>query len=84
MVAHDITADRSPVGPHTDLADLRNARSPQLNLESLYGDGTVGSPYLFEKDDPVLFLIAADGWDVPRNSQGVALIGDPATTCVCS
>ncbi|HWN62073.1 MAG TPA: hypothetical protein VNO25_15575 [Streptosporangiaceae bacterium] len=77
MVAHDFTADRSPVGPHTDLAELRNARSPQLNLKILYGDGPVGSPYLFEKDGPALFLIADDGWDVPRNSQGVALIGDP-------
>jgi hypothetical protein len=77
MVAHDITADRSPVGPQADLAELRNARSPQLNLEILYGDGPVGSPYLFEKDDPALFLIADDGWDVPRNSQGVAFIGDP-------
>jgi hypothetical protein len=26
LVAHDITADRSPIGPHADVAALRNAR----------------------------------------------------------
>src|SRR5689334_13434685 len=35
FVAHDITADRSAPGPHEDVQQLRNARSPQLNLECL-------------------------------------------------
>jgi Animal haem peroxidase len=77
IIAHDITADRSAVGPHADTAELRNAHCPKLNLEPLYVDGPVGNPYLYEIEDPALFLIADDGWDVPRNSQGVALIGDP-------
>ena len=77
LVAHDTTADRSPVGPNTDLAALRNARSPKLDLEMLYGDGPVGHPYLYDVGDPARFLLGPDGWDVPRNSQGVALIGDP-------
>jgi hypothetical protein len=77
IIAHDITADRSAVGPRTETAALRNARSPKLDLEVLYGDGPVGNPYLYEREDPDVFLIAGEGWDVPRNSQGVALIGDP-------
>jgi hypothetical protein len=77
LIAHDITADRSALGPHAETAALRNARSPRLDLEVLYGDGPVGNPYLYDRDDPDLFLIEGDGWDVPRNSQGVALIGDP-------
>jgi Animal haem peroxidase len=77
LIAHDITADRSAVGPRADTAALHNARSPKLDLEVLYGDGPVGHPYLYEREDPDLFLTAGDGWDVPRNSQGVALIGDP-------
>jgi len=77
VVAHDTTADRSPVGPDADVAALRNARSPKLNLEMLYGDGPVGHPYLYDVDDPARLLPGPDGWDVPRNSQGVALIGDP-------
>jgi hypothetical protein len=77
LVAHDITADRSPVGPHADVAALRNARSPKLDLELVYGDGPVGHPYLYDLHDPARLLLGPDGWDVPRNSQGVALIGDP-------
>src|SRR6266699_1678325 len=55
FVAHDITADRSALQSHVDPARLRNARSPQLNLECLYGDGPVGHPYLFQRDDPASF-----------------------------
>ena len=77
LVAHDITADRSPVGPHADVAALRNARSPRLNLEMVYGDGPVGAPYLYDLHDPAKLLTANHGADLPRNSQGIALIGDP-------
>jgi hypothetical protein len=77
LIAHDITADRSPVGPETDVAALRNARSPKLNLEMVYGDGPVGAPYLYDVNDPAKLLTGADGFDLPRNSQGIALIGDP-------
>jgi hypothetical protein len=74
-VAHDITADRSSPGPHADVRRLRNARSPQLNLECLYGDGPTGHPFLFERDDTARFLLGDD--DLQRNSQGIAIIGDP-------
>jgi hypothetical protein len=74
-VAHDLTADRSPLRAHADLDALRNMRSPRTNLESLYGGGPVGSPYLYRRDDPAK-LLEADG-DVPRNHEGVALVGDP-------
>jgi len=77
LIGHDITADRSPVGPQADVATLRNARSPKLNLEMLYGDGPVGAPYLYDVHDPAKLLTGADGLDLPRNSQGIALIGDP-------
>src|SRR5215470_10705635 len=52
FVAHDITADRSALGIHVNPRELRNARAPQLNLECLYGDGPVGHPFLFQRDDP--------------------------------
>jgi hypothetical protein len=74
-VAHDLTADRSPLREHTDLDALRNVRSPRTNLESLYGGGPVGSPYLYARDDPAK-LLENDG-DLPRNQEGIALIGDP-------
>jgi hypothetical protein len=74
-VAHDLTADRSPLRAHTDLGALRNMRSPRANLESLYGGGPSGAPYLYSRDDPAK-LLENDG-DLPRNQEGVALIGDP-------
>jgi hypothetical protein len=74
-VAHDLTADRSPLRAHTDLDALRNMRSPRANLESLYGGGPTGSPYLYRRDGPAK-LLDNDG-DLPRNQEGIALIGDP-------
>jgi hypothetical protein len=77
FVAHDITADRSILRSHADTAELRNARSPQLNLECLYGDGPTGHPFLYQRDDPAKFLLGSDGADVQRNADGIAIIGDP-------
>src|SRR6267142_6460749 len=77
FVAHDITADRSALQSHVDPARLKNARSPQLNLECLYGDGPVGHPYLFQRNDPAKLLTASGGRDLLRNDEGTAIIGDP-------
>jgi hypothetical protein len=59
---------------------VRNFRTPKVNLESVYGGGPVGSPYLFDRADPAKLLITETGpgtADVPRNRQGIALLGDP-------
>jgi hypothetical protein len=77
FVAHDITADRSMLRSHASTSELHNARSPQLNLECLYGDGPTGNPFLYQRDDPAKFLLGADGADVQRNAEGIAVIGDP-------
>jgi len=81
FIAHDITADRSPVTHHDDEAFLRNARSARLDLECVYGDGPVGNPFLFSRKDPAKMLLGmndrGDGEDLPRNQEGIALVGDP-------
>jgi hypothetical protein len=77
FVAHDITADRSALQSHVDPKALHNARTPALDLECLYGDGPVGHPFLFQRDDPAKLLLGVDGLDVPRNAEGIAIIGDP-------
>ena len=77
FIGHDITADRSALRPHVDPGQLRNARSPQLNLECLYGDGPVGNPFLYQRIDAAKFLTGPDGKDVQRNTEGIAIIGDP-------
>ena len=80
FIAHDITADRSPLGKRADSLLIRNFRTPRANLESVYDAGS-GTPYLYDRDDSARLLYgindagAAD--DVPRNYQGIALVGDP-------
>jgi hypothetical protein len=58
LVAHDITADRSPVTHRRDADRIRNFRVPRANLQGLYGSGPVGSPYLYAKDDPAKLLLS--------------------------
>ncbi len=80
-LAHNLTADRSPVTHHDDAELLRNARSARLDLELLYGEGPVGNPYLYSRHDPARLLLGRTGSgqedDLPRNPEGVALAGDP-------
>jgi len=76
FVAHDITADRSALQSHVNSDTLRNARAPQLNLECLYGDGPVGHPFLFRRDDP-RSSCSPRRRRRARNAEGIALVGDP-------
>ena len=76
FVAHDITADRSPLAARMDPSGLRNLHAPRANLEPLYGDGPAGEPFLYMRDDPAKLLLGPNH-DHPRNAEGIALIGDP-------
>jgi hypothetical protein len=81
FIAHDITADRSPVTHHDDEALIRNIRSARLDLECVYGEGPTGNPFLFSRKDPAKLLLGLNDRglpdDLPRNQEGVALVGDP-------
>lgn len=81
FIAHDITADRSLLLHHARLEELQNFRAPRLDLESMYGAGPSGEPFLYDLDDPDKFLLGMNDVnkpdDLPRNRQGRALIGDP-------
>ena len=81
LIAHDITADRSPLAHRAAGERMENFRSPRADLECIYGDGPVGSPFLYRRDDPAMLLLgvndAGEEADVPRNREGTALIGDP-------
>lgn len=79
FIAHDITHDRSPLQETEDVSTLQNYRKPRLDLECVYGAGPVGQPYLYDIEDPDKLLIGANkspSGDLPRNEQGVALVGD--------
>ena len=79
FIAHDITHDRSPLQETEDVKTLQNFRKPRLDLECVYGAGPVGQPYLYDVHDPDKFLIGRSRspiGDLPRNEQGLALVGD--------
>ena len=81
FMAHDITADRSFLARHAVTGELTNSRIPRLDLECFYGDGPVGNPFLYDREDPHKLLLGADAAgepdDLPLNHQGTALVGDP-------
>jgi Animal haem peroxidase len=81
LIAHDITADRSPLAHRATGERTENFRSPRADLECIYGDGPVGNPFLYRRDDPAKLLLglneAGEEADLPRNQEGIALIGDP-------
>ena len=80
FIAHDITADRSPLGRRSQTDTIVNFRTARANLESVYDAGT-GTPFLYDRDDPARLLLGTNDRgapdDVPRNQQGTALVGDP-------
>lgn len=81
FIAHDITADRSLLQHHANLKEVRNFRAPRLDLESVYAAGSSGTPYFYDVNDGDKFLLGRNDAgrpdDLPRNSQGRALVGDP-------
>jgi hypothetical protein len=55
-----------------------NLRTPAFDLDSVYGLGMRVSPHLYDKYHPgYLYLDHNRPFDLPRNSQGTALISDP-------
>lgn len=78
FVDHDITFDpTSSLERQNDPEAIRNFRTPLLELDNVYGSGPGASPHLYEKDGRTLLIDNAAPRDLPRNSIGTALIGDP-------
>lgn len=77
---HDLTFDlTSQLGKSANPAVTPNSRTPRFDLDSMYGQGPRVSSYLYDRNSGYTkFLIdSAAPRDLPRNSQGVALIADP-------
>jgi hypothetical protein len=82
FIAHDMSYDpTSSLEQQRDPEALRNFRTPALDLDSLYGGGPFGSPHLYQKRNWSKFLIGKLGSgvedDLPRNTEGIALLADP-------
>jgi Animal haem peroxidase len=90
---HDMTFDpTSSLARRQDPESIRNFRIPKLDLDSLYGGGPGASPHLYDRSvdggrttfltEPIpgSSAVSIDGsarHDLPRNSQLIALAGDP-------
>src|SRR5215213_8292268 len=90
---HDMTFDpTSSLARVQDPESIRNFRIPALDLDSVYGGGPGVSPHLYDREVdagrttllveaiPGSESLCVDGqvrFDVPRNAQLVALMGDP-------
>jgi hypothetical protein len=77
---HDMTFDtQSPLAVPTPPETSPNTRTPALDLDSLYGAGPTGSPQLYNPADRAKLRIESGGRfeDVPRQSNGTAIIADP-------
>ncbi|MET0251241.1 MAG: heme peroxidase family protein [Novosphingobium sp.] len=82
---HDMTFDpTSSLERQSDPEHISNFRTPSFGLDNVYGAGPGGSPHLYDQSaagQGITFLLEETGTpgkkDLPRNSQRVALIGDP-------
>jgi hypothetical protein len=82
---HDMTFDpTSSLERQVDPEHIANFRTPTFGLDNVYGAGPGGSPHLYDQSTVgrgIKFLLEETGTpgrsDLPRNSQMIALIGDP-------
>lgn len=94
FVDHDITLDvDSRIGfdllsdkNDQDARELTNYRTPNLELDSVYGDGPAVDSFLYDKDGVKMILgtntpsnvsVPTNDFDLQRNSGKIAIIGDP-------
>jgi len=79
---HDITFDPASSSQRSSDPDaLHNFRSPRLDLDSVYGSGPVDEPFQYRRGSHGMVMLVEPNRngveDLPRNSEDVALIGDP-------
>jgi Animal haem peroxidase len=82
FIDHDVTFDTtSTLGVTTDPGVSPNSRTPSLDLDSVYGQGPVASPQLYDPSDHDKLAISFGGLfeDLQRVSDGsnTAIIPDP-------
>jgi hypothetical protein len=77
---HDMTFDTTSfLGVPKRPEDSTNTRTPGFDLDSVYGGGPVATPQLYQPGDTAKLRIESGGMfeDVPRMSNGTAIIADP-------
>jgi hypothetical protein len=86
---HDITRDTTPLSlQQQDPHALTNFDTAMFDLGSVYGGGPTKNPELYDKSKPGALLVTdmgymwdqggeAEMYDLPRQPDGTAIIGDP-------
>jgi hypothetical protein len=81
FIDHDITLDTTPLDQQLADPDAQvNFRTPRYDLDSVYGRGPVSDPAFYDPADPAKLLLRPNVngvLDVPRDSNGRAIIPDP-------
>jgi hypothetical protein len=82
FIDHDITFDpTSTLQRENDPDALIDFRSPRYDLDSLYGSGPIDEPFQYQRGRLGMRMLAGQNEggdpDLPRNTEGTALIGDP-------
>lgn len=80
FLTHDLTFDPTSVQERVrDPEAVRNFRTPELDLDSLYGSGPRAMPWLYDPDYYGMFILNRDedAYDVDRNRKGQPLMADP-------
>jgi hypothetical protein len=82
FIDHDLTFDPvSSLQRDNDPDALVDFRSPRFDLDSVYGSGPEDEPFLYVQPERLRLAIDKKNVngepDLQRNSDGVALIGDP-------
>lgn len=76
----DVTFDHASVlGTPTDPFKTRNARIPLFDLDSIYGEGPVGTPQYYDTADLAKLRIESSGVfeDLPRTADMTAIVPEP-------
>jgi hypothetical protein len=79
FIDHDLTLDDASIlGSTVDPSTIDDIRTPFFDLDCVYGDGPTGSPDMYDGNTGRVRIDHHDGADdLPRDAEGLALIGDP-------
>lgn len=78
FVDHDLTLDvDSSTKVDRDATTLINYRTPNLDLDSVYGNGPAIDSYMYDADGLRFITGNNNSFDLPRTVAGTAIIGDP-------
>ena len=75
FIDHDLTFDTTSSLLEPKPERPNNERTPRLDLDSLYGLGFEGAPFMYLSNGQ--FVTNPNGFDLPRASNDRAIIGDP-------